>query len=177
MMATKDGVAKLRSLGYLGGTAPPAKGCGQARSRRKEKVQAKKPSQKKSPNPPGNAGRPNTNADWTHFNAVDYNPELDQIVISVHAFSEIWIIDHSTTTAEAAGHKGGRAARGATCSTDGATRVPIATARRWTAPVQPAQRPVDPARASRRGAYPRLQQRQRPAGRRLFVGRRDRPSG
>ena len=35
--------------------------------------------------------------DWTHVNAVAYNAELDQIVISVHAFSEIWIIDHSTT--------------------------------------------------------------------------------
>src|SRR5262249_12499960 len=52
------------------------------------------------------------NPDWTHFNAVAYNPELDQIVISVHAFSEIWVIDHSTTTAEAAGHKGGRSGKG-----------------------------------------------------------------
>ncbi len=52
------------------------------------------------------------NPDWTHFNAVAYNAELDQIVVSVHAFSEIWIIDHSTTTAEAAGHKGGRSGKG-----------------------------------------------------------------
>ena len=52
------------------------------------------------------------NPDWTHVNAVDYNPELDQIVISVHEFSEIWIIDHSTTTAEAAGHTGGRSGKG-----------------------------------------------------------------
>jgi Arylsulfotransferase (ASST) len=52
------------------------------------------------------------NPDWTHVNSVDYNPALDQIMISVHEFSEIWIIDHSTTTAQAAGHSGGRAGKG-----------------------------------------------------------------
>jgi hypothetical protein len=52
------------------------------------------------------------NPDWTHVNSVDYNPELDQIVISVHEFSEIWVIDHSTTKAEAAGHSGGRSGKG-----------------------------------------------------------------
>jgi hypothetical protein len=55
-------------------------------------------------------GRPNP--DWTHMNGVAYNPELDQIVVSVHTFSEIWIIDHSTTTAEAASHTGGRSGKG-----------------------------------------------------------------
>jgi Arylsulfotransferase (ASST) len=52
------------------------------------------------------------NPDWTHVNSVDYNPALDQIVLSVCEFSEIWIIDHSTTTAEAAGHTGGRSGKG-----------------------------------------------------------------
>jgi hypothetical protein len=47
------------------------------------------------------------NADWLHANAIGYNADLDQIVISVNAFNEFWIIDHSTTTAEAAGHTGG----------------------------------------------------------------------
>jgi hypothetical protein len=51
-------------------------------------------------------------ADWTHFNSVDYNPELDQIVVSPREFGELWIIDRSTTTAEAAGRTGGRAGRG-----------------------------------------------------------------
>jgi hypothetical protein len=51
-------------------------------------------------------------ADWTHINAVDYNPEPDQILLSAHAFSEVWIIDHSTTAAEAAGHSGGRSGKG-----------------------------------------------------------------
>lgn len=50
--------------------------------------------------------------DWTHTNAVAYNAELDQIVLSVHGFNELWIIDHSTTTAEAASHSGGIYGRG-----------------------------------------------------------------
>jgi hypothetical protein len=56
--------------------------------------------------------RPRGNSDWTHFNGVAYNPELDQIAVSVWTFSEFWIIDHSTTTAEAASHAGGRSGRG-----------------------------------------------------------------
>jgi hypothetical protein len=51
-------------------------------------------------------------ADWLHINSVAYNAELDQIMLSVLEFSELWIIDHKTTTAEAAGHKGGRYGRG-----------------------------------------------------------------
>jgi hypothetical protein len=45
-------------------------------------------------------------ADWTHINSIDYNAELDQIMLSVHSFSEIWIIDHNTTTEEATGPAG-----------------------------------------------------------------------
>jgi hypothetical protein len=52
------------------------------------------------------------NADWTHFNAVDYNRKLNQVAVSLRNFSEIWIIDHSTTTREAASHKGGRSGKG-----------------------------------------------------------------
>jgi hypothetical protein len=51
-------------------------------------------------------------ADWLHFNSVAYNEELDQIVISSPRFGELWIIDHSTTTEEAAGHTGGARGRG-----------------------------------------------------------------
>ncbi len=53
-----------------------------------------------------------TQADWLHFNAIDYNPALDQVMISCHNFNEIWIIDHSTTTAQAAGHTGGNSGKG-----------------------------------------------------------------
>ncbi len=55
---------------------------------------------------------PRINPDYTHFNGVAYNPELDQIAVSVWTFSEFWIIDHGTTTAEAAGHSGGRRGKG-----------------------------------------------------------------
>jgi len=52
------------------------------------------------------------NADWNHTNSVNYNEELNQIILSVHNFNEIWIIDHSTTTAEAASHEGGNSGKG-----------------------------------------------------------------
>ena len=58
-------------------------------------------------------GRPRgMGADWNHTNSIDYHPELDRILLSVRQQSEIWIIDHSTTTEQAAGHTGGRAGRG-----------------------------------------------------------------
>ena len=49
---------------------------------------------------------------WTHMNAIDYHADLDHIMLSIHGFSEIWIIDHSTTTKEAAGHTGGKSGKG-----------------------------------------------------------------
>jgi hypothetical protein len=101
MMAKKDDADRLRDLGYIGGP-PAAKG-----------PDGKGPDGKgpdgKGPMAKGPGG---PMADWTHFNSVAYNPDLDQIVISVHAFSEIWIIDHSTTRAEAAGHTGGKSGKG-----------------------------------------------------------------
>ncbi len=45
-------------------------------------------------------------ADWNHINAIDYNAERKEIILSVRNFSEIWVIDHDTTTAEAAGSDG-----------------------------------------------------------------------
>jgi hypothetical protein len=72
---------------------------------------------------PGQGPR-RVNPDWTHINAVAYNADLDQVILSVHEFSEIWVIDHGTTTEEAASHKGGSAARVAICCTAGATREP-----------------------------------------------------
>jgi hypothetical protein len=58
-----------------------------------------------------NGGR-ETVAFWNHMNSIDYNPALDQILLSVRGSSEIWIIDHSTTRVEAAGHTGGKSGKG-----------------------------------------------------------------
>ena len=57
-------------------------------------------------------GGPPGGGDWLHINGVSYNPELDQIVISSHFVDEFFVIDHSTTTEEAAGHTGGNSGRG-----------------------------------------------------------------
>ena len=51
-------------------------------------------------------------SDWLHANSIDHNAELDQIVISLRSIDEIWVIDHSTTTAEAASHTGGNSGKG-----------------------------------------------------------------
>jgi hypothetical protein len=82
LLANKDNADKLRGIGYLGGPAAPG--------------------QPRGP----------VSVDWTHINAVAYNAQLDEIVLSAHGFNEIWIIDHSTTKAEAAGHSGGRRGKG-----------------------------------------------------------------
>ncbi len=53
-----------------------------------------------------------TDGDWNHFNGLDYDPVNDWIIVSSRAQNEIYLIDHSTTTAEAAGHTGGARGRG-----------------------------------------------------------------
>jgi hypothetical protein len=50
--------------------------------------------------------------DWPHLNGVAYNADLDQIIVSSRLMSEFYIIDHSTTKAESAGHTGGKGGRG-----------------------------------------------------------------
>ncbi len=53
-----------------------------------------------------------TYTDWLHANFIDYNPQLDQIIINLRNFHEFWVIDHSTTTLEAASHEGGNSGKG-----------------------------------------------------------------
>jgi hypothetical protein len=56
--------------------------------------------------------RSGTAPDWLHTNALDYHPEQDLIVLSTPNLNELWVIDHSTTTEEAAGSSGGRWGKG-----------------------------------------------------------------
>ncbi len=53
-----------------------------------------------------------TQKDWLHMNGISFNPILNQIAWTSHNLSEVYIIDHSTTTAEAAGHTGGNSGKG-----------------------------------------------------------------
>ena len=52
------------------------------------------------------------NSDWIHLNSIDYNVALDQILVSSRVLNEIWVIDHSTSSAEAASHSGGNSGKG-----------------------------------------------------------------
>jgi len=49
---------------------------------------------------------------WNHSNKISYNLNFDQIVLSCRHMNEIYVIDHSTTTEEAAGHTGGNQGKG-----------------------------------------------------------------
>ncbi len=59
----------------------------------------------------GNFGA-GVNPDFNHCNSIAYNADWDQIIINSRNFNEFWIIDHSTTTVEAAGHSGGIRGKG-----------------------------------------------------------------
>ena len=52
------------------------------------------------------------NANWLHVNSIQYNESLDQIILSSRLLNEIYIIDHSTTSAESASHIGGSYGKG-----------------------------------------------------------------
>jgi hypothetical protein len=88
--ATPEELSKLKKLGYVGDEPPQRRGPGGA----------------------GPGGPPGMAADWLHTNAIDYRADLDLVVLSIHNLSEVWVIDHSTTTAEAATSKGGKRGKG-----------------------------------------------------------------
>jgi hypothetical protein len=52
------------------------------------------------------------NNQWVHLNGLDYDAKNDLILFSSRIFSECYIIDHSTTIQEAAGHTGGMRNKG-----------------------------------------------------------------
>ena len=61
---------------------------------------------------PEDAKAEDLESDFLHANSVDYNAELDQIALSVPRLGELWILDHGTTSAEAASSSGGKRGRG-----------------------------------------------------------------
>ncbi len=83
----KEREKMLRELGYAGGDEPEDGADGDP------------------DDPKANARR---DGDWAHTNSVDYDAELDLILLSSPSLDEIFIIDHSTTTEEARGRTGGR---------------------------------------------------------------------
>lgn len=89
--ALEEQEAQMRALGYIGGD--------------EEEEEEEASSSERG-------GRDRRPGDWMHGNGVDYDPVHDLIVLSVRSFSEFWIIDHSTTTEEAASRSGGRYGRG-----------------------------------------------------------------
>ena len=53
-----------------------------------------------------------TSGDYFHISGIDYNAERDEIVLCPNNIDELWVIDHSTTTAEAATATGGARGQG-----------------------------------------------------------------
>jgi hypothetical protein len=85
----------LAAMGYIGGAEEePEEGAGDAGADAERRREL------------------DLSGDWLHTNAVAYQAEHDLIVLSTPELCELWVIDHSTTTAEAAGSRGGRRGRG-----------------------------------------------------------------
>ena len=55
---------------------------------------------------------PDVKGDIMHANAITFDAVNDVILLSANFFSEVWAIDHSTSTEEAAGHSGGNYGKG-----------------------------------------------------------------
>lgn len=87
--------AEMQALGYAGGD---------------EEEEEESGAPAASAAPPGGPGGPP--GDWLHLNSIDWHPEHDLILLSSPELNEVWIIDHSTTTAEARGSSGGRWKKG-----------------------------------------------------------------
>ena len=62
--------------------------------------------------PEADGSAPAPKSDWMHTNSIDYDLARDLVAISVRSASEVWIIDHSTTSAEAKTSSGGSQGHG-----------------------------------------------------------------
>ncbi len=112
----EDQEARMRGLGYAGGAddgqdpkgkhdPPPDARPGDAKPGDAGAGAAR------APEPPHDLPPP-LDADWLHTNSVDYDAEHDLVLLSSPRLSEIFLLDHSTTTAEAATHAGGKRGHG-----------------------------------------------------------------
>ena len=104
--------AEMKRLGYAGGDDPDD--------------QDDPPAKRPPPGAPGAPGAPaapdgapkdppkppEPTGDFMHTNSVAYLPGEDLIVLSTPHLCEIFVIDHGTTTAEAASSSGGRRGKG-----------------------------------------------------------------
>ena len=53
-----------------------------------------------------------SDGDFMHANGLSYDADKDLLYISVNFFSEVWVVDHSTTTNEASSTSGGKYNKG-----------------------------------------------------------------
>lgn len=112
---------QMRGLGYVGGDDPDedddAKPAGPKHADGGKDAQLDAVAQDakgdgKTGAPPKPKPKDEIGPDWLHTNSVQYLPAHDLLVVSTPHLCEMWVIDHSTTTAEAATESGGRWKRG-----------------------------------------------------------------
>jgi hypothetical protein len=115
-----DTEAEMKKLGYVGGDpddasakdkrpppgAPSSTAAGASRAPAPDASPKDGAPPKDPPKPPEKTG------DFMHTNAVAYWPEQDLILLSSPHLCEIFVIDHATTTAEAATSAGGKRGHG-----------------------------------------------------------------
>ncbi len=92
----KEREQAMRQLGYAGGDDPDAPA-----DAKKEDKDAEDP-----------RAKAREKGDWTHVNSVDYDPQHDLILLSSPELCEIFVIDHSATSAQARTDSGGRYGKG-----------------------------------------------------------------
>lgn len=103
--------AQMAAVGYAGGEVPSDAAAASAPANDKNPL-GTPDAEAKPETGPDPRTVPKLGEDWLHTNGIDYLPEHQLIALSTPRLSEVWFIDRSTTTAEAATEKGGRFGQG-----------------------------------------------------------------